>query len=405
MSFDYARTFNIPILRELVGALSLPQEGKKSELAARLREYDQDNDYPAYQLWHYYLVTGEIPLGPTERRRAETFSRLDSPSAEAKFDPKWFMSKYFLNAAGEPDRRTTSTPIELHGLDALQRQRVHAAANRILGLHTGSGGPDRSRVLGIGWDKSAIMPKVNSAGELLYNNSQSTSGEIRGQKLENHRTLSKNRNLHNPKREFKPRYAIGSYLIKCKTISDGYTKSVLKLDIMHGSAGLAGGFDFGVVKGIMRFGPRPRALPYFCENEEASDSDNADECNTADSDEETQNHSLKRKAPSLNTQAPEPKRAKTNPIPPYRLYLQWRGKETGTGKILLDHSDEHKGYIDFTDSTCTRFTGIVHLIDDTGEVKFQGYKVAGEGASTGGRWEDYSEKAYEYESRARWRRR
>ena len=73
--------------------------------------------------------------------------------------------------------------------------------------------------------------------------------------------------------------------------------------------------------------------------------------------------------------------------------------------ILLDDDDEHRGFIDFTDSTCTQFTGLVHLIDDTGEVKFQGYKVSGVGQSTGGRWEDYSERAYEYESRARWRRR
>lgn len=260
MSYDYSRTFNIPILKELLGALSLPEDGKKSELAARLREHDEQSDCPAYKLWDYYTITGEIPVTRTEQTRAEKFSKLDSPSAEAKFDPRWFISKYFLNSAGEPERRTTPTPIELYGLYALQRQRVHAAAGGIPGLYTASSGPDSSRVLSIGWDKSSIVPRVNCARELLYGDPHSAATEPREKKRQRYLAHVQTRNTNNPKQEFKPRLAIGSYIIECETISDQYSSRALKLDIMHGSEGLAGGFDLGVVKGIMRFGPRPRAF-------------------------------------------------------------------------------------------------------------------------------------------------
>lgn len=72
--------------------------------------------------------------------------------------------------------------------------------------------------------------------------------------------------------------------------------------------------------------------------------------------------------------------------------------------IELDHRNSHIGTIKFVDNSCIQFTGVANFENIANDAAFQGYKVKDGGGSAQRAWSNYSEKAYEYEGRARWRR-
>jgi len=65
-----------------------------------------------------------------------------------------FLRKYFLDDNGNPDKTKTPAPIALPGF--ANPSQVHAAAERILGLESTSGGYGDDRTVVLGWDRSAV---------------------------------------------------------------------------------------------------------------------------------------------------------------------------------------------------------------------------------------------------------
>ena len=135
-----------------------------------------------------------------------------------------------------------------------------------------------------------------------------------------------------------------------------------------------------------------------------SEEDSGDECQAEDDEGKTTGQ--KRKAVT------EPKTKGANKKlkgdvestgPPFRVYLQWRGRETAEGEIELDYDNSNVGHIDFLDSACTRFRGKMNISFAGDPVSFSGYKISDKGRWGPLRWDLYSEEQHERERVARWR--
>ena len=87
---------------------------------------------------------------------------------------------------------------------------------------------------------------------------------------------------------------------------------------------------------------------------------------------------------------------------PNRVFLQWAGRVVGTGEIELE-TNKHTGYLDFDESKASA-QGLLAYPEFFGDEKlaFVIHKVADQPSNIPDPWSDFSEKQYDYLSRARW---
>ncbi|MCJ1371358.1 hypothetical protein MMC20_002573 [Loxospora ochrophaea] len=186
------------------------------------------------------------------------------------------------------------------------------------------------------------------------------------------------------KLKFDSKNAIGSYIVKCKAFEQGWDlgDQELTLGIESCFHGLQGGFDSGVVEGVMLFARDEQSLSKIVDELQEDDEEDEEELEEDSSSE----HSEASAQPSTS-HATSKKRGATEPFPSARatkksklstpskldrLYLQWRGRETGEGEIELDYDNEHRGYLDFTDAACTQFKGVACFPLVADKVEFRG---------------------------------
>lgn len=72
--------------------------------------------------------------------------------------------------------------------------------------------------------------------------------------------------------------------------------------------------------------------------------------------------------------------------------------------IQLEYDNSHRGYLEFSDSGCTSFTGVVNM-EFVGSVAFDEVKTGGLGVPVTAAWGDFSEASYERARVGRWGRR
>lgn len=344
--------------------------------------------------------------------RREEFDKLGSPSKEANYDEKQFMAKYFLNARGGPDRSKTLVPMALPGLHS--RMGIHAAAERIPGLITQSGGTGDSRTLVIGWDISAVSKKVSDIdleAAKARKEALDAAQKLKMAKLE--AFVASLRRKGSSKKELDFEDARGQYIIECEQISSGWDAEHLSLRIcLTGSNDwplrLVGLFDLGVIQGIMHIGPKPQDLPHSELVSSGEDSDERDGTPVQVEEFCYGRRIEKRKMGSQagkGSSAKNKKRVKTisnTTCKSSRLHLLWRGRETGEGMIELDYYRLHTGHIEFKDNECTRFVGAINVPCIGKDVPVQGYKVSTLGGPISDAWSNYSESVYERERVGRW---
>ncbi|TKA26684.1 hypothetical protein B0A50_04792 [Salinomyces thailandicus] len=245
----------------------------------------------------------------------------------------------------------------------------------------------------------------------------------------------------------------GCWLIQCDYVSEewDYEDFRLRVNQPAGSNCLPTGyFDFGIAEGVMHFGKDPTKLPHrkpkYLDDEHGSESISESDAATelADSPEGTVGERLERteallqnmlrtfataksfpearktiaglmpntqeaskslKRKQLGSAGSGAKKARTRDPHPLRLHLQWRGRETGEGQIMLDHDDSPRnlGHIDFTNNDCVAFNGVISGALFGQETKWSGYKVGDRAPPGGQSWDDYSEESYEAARVGRWR--
>jgi hypothetical protein len=87
-----------------------------------------------------------------------------------------------------------------------------------------------------------------------------------------------------------------------------------------------------------------------------------------------------------------------------RIYLRWAGRETGEGEIQLDTDNKHTGHLDFDESKLSAKAVFSFPAMFDRDVQFSIFKVADQPSKVPEPWSRFSEKQYNYESRARWGR-
>lgn len=123
----------------------------------------------------------------------------------------------------------------------------------------------------------------------------------------------------------------------------------------------------------------------------------------ARNDTSTESSTKRKRHEDADLTGPGNKKARTTDEHPRRLYLLWRGRETGEGEIQLDRDDDkiNLGHIDFTDDDCLEFHGVISGNLLGSEFPWSGYKIGNSAAPFRRSWEDYSEERYYVEEQER----
>ncbi|KAL8784314.1 MAG: hypothetical protein Q9195_009093 [Heterodermia aff. obscurata] len=353
------------------------------------------------------------------------FAALNSPTAETEYSMDMFLKKYFLDEAGKPDKSKTPEPISLPGF--IQRSQMHAAAERVLGLETYSGGQGNDRTVVVGWDRSAVWRvagQVDNQSALKLQQAEEAEWD---KLMQRHESFVSQARSRYQAAEFSIREIGGIYVIECEKLGsyssvESYNND-MRLRIMESrDEGWVGIFDFGVLEGIMlldenkeNLASRVASIDRESEYEDEDQDDFSSE--TGDSSQEDEDDDGNQRENNTASLAPPQKRKAHSPSPTTALprkkqkqrktnggniFLQWRGVETGEGEIQLDYSNEYVGQLNFSDDNGLEFEGTAGFGFVGSKVQFHGYKIQSLGGPVTRSWGDFSEAAHERARVARW---
>ncbi|KAF2817107.1 uncharacterized protein BDZ99DRAFT_564906 [Mytilinidion resinicola] len=277
--------------------------------------------------------------------KTEGFEKLSTPGLEAAYVMAMFMRKYFLNDGGTPDQSKAPGPLVLTGFG--DRSGMHNRAQQVPGLETYSGGEGNARTIVVGWDRSAVWGAAGNIDSAQRAEHEKEKEFEWAEVMKKHGSFIKSLPKSASRQAFSIEQARGSYAIQCDKITSEWPQgSPLKLRIVLGLQGVVGMFHFGVIEGIMWFEVNEEGLLGMEHDEDESQ----DEDNFEDEDEDEDEDKLvtnplppsnKRKASSTAAR-PTVKRGKsTSTRQSRRLFLKWRGRETGEGEIQLDHGNSN----------------------------------------------------------------
>ncbi len=362
-----------------------------------------------------------------------TFEKFKTPVDLANHDCGLFLAMYFLDQDGKPDPSKTLCPILLPGLS--DHLALLQAADSIPGLKTSSGGEGDFRVLVIGWLRAAIFDETEriSADQARLRDGMSSAWRER---LRRHYSLIQVLPVLSKPRKFAIESAQGTYAVECRGVMDNYHGSGeddSSIRITHSKTdGWVGIFNIGVLYGVMRLNIDRKSLLARCkateknesrvddrtemdipleelgtteEENDASEEEEEDvfsDLSADEKDEEDEPRSFnlsavargKRKMPPTkapNTSTKRPKQSSTTSS--NRLYFKWRDREHGEGDVAYDFYKNNAGYLQFTDSNCTKFESTISNTLIGKNVRFQGFKVSDDGGTVTRTYREYSERA------------
>ena len=304
-------------------------------------------------------------------KRLQKFDGCATPTYEARCDARLFLSKYFLDEVGNPDRTKTPDLILLPGyFDKGLRLTGHT--ERIPALHLADGGlGGANNVTVIGWDRARVN---NQAYEIDMEQSFGR-GVLRlsqdwDQKMMNHRKYVEEQlkraesfgtKFGSP---FEASNFYGNYTMKCETIEHHWPVLSMQMGMRVLHFGRLAVFDLGIVVGLMVLDKTQDDVSKLL-NEGRWESDPFDEEDTDDegefgdasSDEansDNERTSVLSHTPSYNagnnqdspkdfTSSHPSKRTKNEKSEPRRLYFQWRGYNTISGAIQDDPQNRNTG--------------------------------------------------------------
>ncbi|RSL53514.1 hypothetical protein CEP54_010386 [Fusarium duplospermum] len=360
-----------------------------------------------------------------KQKEDEAFNKCTTPGERANCDLGRFLDYYFLTN-GEPDQTKTPEAFAVYGFDG--RASLHHMAERIPRLHTMSGGPDKNRTLCIGWSHSAVSCLAMAIGRQAYEEEKKKEESKWEEAMKAHQHyLSKSgqgsssqgkkkpAGKSKPAQRFELGRCIGSYIVKCDAVSDGWSSmSDFTMDICEGKGGtLMADYYFGIIKGAMLLSQNEETLDALTGagddsddgSGDVSDSEESDDDDEEEEDDDDERPKTKKRMPkhigaSKKGAASASKRRKLTPSLARRVYYRLRGLETGEGQIL---PDSEPGHLDFIGDSCTKFVGLAYYFPYVGKnVEFRGYKVSDVPKRRAAGWDDFSWGSYESARRGRW---
>lgn len=340
-------------------------------------------------------------------RKDREFAALGSPAAEANYDLERFMEKYFVTITAGPPlglgytwvpaHHETPGPLAVPGFQS--RSLLHAAAERVHGLKTRSGGSGESRTIVIGWDESAV---AIVAGKL---NAEAIAVAEEAAEAEWQHVMRKHENYVKVRKAVPKTMRIddlvGSWAVRCAEIEGNWDTSTLTMDVAEKEdpLGVQAAFDFSVLEGTMLLSTTKSALADFKTSlvkDEQSSEEDTDGSDTAESAQKARNGKRKL-TPKSHVEPNKKQKADSQSC---RVFFCWRGRETGEGEIQLDTNGGNEGHID-VDLASATFKGTFKggLV---GNAPFEGYKLSDEPGNYPEDWSSFSEEAYEYARVRRW---
>jgi hypothetical protein len=346
------------------------------------------------------------------------FAKLSSPDAglhiptsEANFDLDRFLAKYFFGLNGKPAPRKTPEPITLYTFFKHGAQ-LQAAVASIPGLHLCRADGIYGAKTIIGWDVDKVkLRKHEIEEEKAKKEAEEAAAALAAKEdtwqhaLQPHREYMKNRQV--PAGPLKLAQLTGSYVVRCEKIEDYCGDGeVMTLDIAQpcNAHEATAAFDFRLVEGTMLLASSDDALHLLRQGLEVGSDEEVDP-DSDNSDFDGYAGPRKRKTKGTHTaQGPIKRRLGESPVP-NRVYVQWAGRDPGTGETQLDTNNEHTGHLDF-DASKAFAQGVFSYPSFFGNARlaFAIYKVADRPSKVPDSWSHFSEKQYNYESRARWGR-
>jgi hypothetical protein len=267
----------------------------------------------------------------------------DVATREVEFDVHRFISKYFLNNAGERCRMKTTTPIILGPSISKKRQLCKAAGNvrklRVFEtenfyLH---------KCLAIGWGRRRTKACLKPIDDKIKKLKQEVEEERKMEHGEKER-LSGSRarcgQTEAPRQStLKLADLTGTYCLKTTSRhAEGYHNDSDKLSMSIGSPestdGCLTAFKLQMVSDTMLIALSEDKLHAFAKQMEASESEDEEV-----SDEEVYYRygpPTKRKATAEVSQQPPIRRKLSKAPRPGRFYFKWAGREAGEGEVELD---------------------------------------------------------------------
>ncbi|KAL7803344.1 hypothetical protein V8C44DRAFT_344411 [Trichoderma aethiopicum] len=367
-----------------------------SDMEASLRA-----DYaPLQQKWEADCA---VWSAEKKRRDDEAFAKCKTPVERANFDLRRFVDMYFLTD-GKPDKSKTPEPMALSGLR--QSWQLRTMAEGIPGLHTRIAYSKPDAEFCIGWDEKEVNALADRITERAREAERALKKAKWDQQMVRHkkylvRAAEKGRGRDKQTKPFDLDHCVGSYIIQCPAIEDGWDlgDQTLTMDICKGKANsLWAAYHFGILEGTMFFSQSEDTLKAMFGDdlsdsaESQSDQDDCADEEEGDEDEEGDNAQESTRGKKRKSGKPSPaqaiasaaaagdslnaKRRKTGavPSPSRRVYFGLHGRETGEGEVL---PDPDSGHIDFLSDDCATFAGLVDELTYVGtNVEFRGYKVS-----------------------------
>lgn len=326
--------------------------------------------------------------------RMKEYTKLVLPADKANYDVDLFLEEFFSK-----DHSRAILAMKLPGLE--NGATLHAAVEKVPGLHIISYGGEHTRTLTIGWDIIAVL-KAAASGSAEQSKKRQPQEDAGWQAImEEHRALVAKHGSPKVGQQVRVHYPQGTFSVRSDDIAaqrpEGASDYVLRFRGTRFAT-----FAFGVVHGIMRFGvDLASATSDEFDTEDDSESEGGSTSPFyASTPKISDKHPKKRSFNFPPASIPAPKRRKpSSSSNPLRLYFQWRGRDTVEGMILLDDDTNptHTGYIDMSDERCVAFSGV-------GNFGFLGHKARFEGVMTGKwggpmavKWENFSREVYEWE--------
>ena len=337
-------------------------------------------------------------------KRLQKFDGCATPTDEARCDARLFLSKYFLDEDGNPDRTKTPDLILLPGYFD-KGLALTGLTERITALHLADGGPvGANNVIVVGWNRARVNNRAyeidmeQSFGRRVLRLSQDW-----GRKMMNHR---KHVEEHLKRAEtegskfgspFEAFNFHGNYMVRCEIIEHDWpvVSEQMGMRALNGRLAI---LDLGIVVGLMVLDKTQEDVSKLLQ-EGRWESDPFDEEKTddegefgdassdeADSDDErtselshnsSYNAGNKQDSPNDLTSSHPSKRPKLETSQLRRLYFHWRGYNTCSGAIQDDPQNRNTGYLDFADDEATVFEGSIHMDAFGGKIAFQGYSLPG----------------------------
>lgn len=348
------------------------------------RDYDKE-----VEAWARIIATWDVEL---RRRQEEAWAQLETPSERAGYDLDRFMEHYFLTD-GQPDPSKKPEPLALYGFkDDQVMTELQGRAAGVPGLEIAMGSQGEDRTICIGWDRAAVCGLAGEIENIAIGRQRKKNEAEWDKAMQVHQryviTQDQARShlqaespsavspVEVSKENFTLQRCRGSFVVKCRAIGEMVPDnfSIFSIDISdspaHNGETLHAAVNFGVFQGTAILSLNESVLDWFVRfYDKKAWAVTGRDPNSAPSAATNG----KRKAEGEAEDAPSAKQRKLDgPHPEGRVMVRMRGRDVVAGQNC---HDIQSGYLDFADSDCVKFKGVVDIPGVGEDIEVEGFRV------------------------------